>query len=418
MKDRRILIIAYSCEPKKGSESSVGWNWVKQITKYSQAWVITRTSNKKLIETALSEKDRKTVHFIYFDLPKWLRFWKKGEMSIRIYYLVWQFLVYFMSKRLIKKMRFDIVHHLTFSMDWMPAFASFLPTPFVWGPIGGSCKDFPVRFLREIGLRNCLYELFRCLFLFWNSQLDPLVNLSKKRANILLLSSKGDLNYYSEHLKKKIRLMLNIGISEDELPKIKIERSKDKFLIFSSGRLVHWKGHTISLKAFSKFAKEFPNAEFHIGGKGRELRRLKKLAKRLDLEEKVTFLDFLPSREDVLKKISESNVFLLPTLRDGPLVGLLEAIAVGTPIISTDIPGQADILTEECGISIKRDTPEQMINDIFIALKKLAQDENLRLKMGNAARERALSLLNWNRKGEFIKKIYKGIIENDHLISL
>ena len=127
------------------------------------------------------------------------------------------------------------------------------------------------------------------------------------------------------------------------------------------------------------------------------------------IEDKVRFLGFLPTREDVLKTIAKSDVFILPTLRDGPLITFLEVMSLGVPIICADIPGQAEIVSDDCGLRVQPGGPEQMVQDLASALKKLAEDKELRLRMGRAARERVRKMFDWNTKGEFLKELYNKI---------
>ena len=54
-KKLKILISAYACEPDKGSEPGVGWNWAKQISRFHEVWVITRKNNRPSIEKELEE---------------------------------------------------------------------------------------------------------------------------------------------------------------------------------------------------------------------------------------------------------------------------------------------------------------------------------------------------------------------------
>lgn len=405
----KILLIAYSCEPGKGSDPAVGWNWVRQIAKFNEVWVITRSNNRESIEKELERQPIENLHFEYVDLPKWARFWKKGEMGIRLYYLVWQILAYVRARKLHKTINFDISHHLTFPVDWLPAFISLLPVPFVWGPIGGSLKKFPLNFLREFGFRNSLYEVFRYLYMIYGFKLDPFVKLTRERAKIILVSTQWDRKNYSPEYREKIEVISRIGISQEELPEIDEKKEIKKFVVFTTGRLVHWKGHTLSLKAFYEFQKEYPASIFLIGGKGPEEKRLKKLVQKFKIEDKVRFLGFLPTREDVLKTIAKSDVFILPTLRDGPLITFLEVMSMGVPIICADIPGQAEIVSDDCGLRVQPGSPEQMVQDLASALKKLAEDKELRLRMGRAARERVRKMFDWNTKGEFLKELYNKI---------
>jgi hypothetical protein len=78
----KILVSAYACEPRKGSEPGSGWNWVRQIGRFEECWVITRLSNREEIDTELAVNPMSQVHFVYYDLPPWARVWKKGTRSL------------------------------------------------------------------------------------------------------------------------------------------------------------------------------------------------------------------------------------------------------------------------------------------------------------------------------------------------
>ena len=54
----RVLLSAYACEPGKGSEPGVGWNWVKQLARHEDVWVLTRSNNRGAIEQALRSEPR------------------------------------------------------------------------------------------------------------------------------------------------------------------------------------------------------------------------------------------------------------------------------------------------------------------------------------------------------------------------
>ena len=132
-----ILLSAYACEPDRGSEPGVGWNWVRHLARDHDVWVITRSNNRGVIEAVLAHNPLRNAHFIYFDLPRWARFWKRRSFGLRPYYYLWQAGVYFAARRIHRSVRFDLVHHVTFVKYWMPSFLAALPVPFVWGPVGG-----------------------------------------------------------------------------------------------------------------------------------------------------------------------------------------------------------------------------------------------------------------------------------------
>ena len=79
---KKIFISAYACEPYKGSEPGIGWNVVNQLSRYFEVHVLTRANNREVIEAfyqANSQEVKPVFH--YYDLPKYLSFWKKNICS-------------------------------------------------------------------------------------------------------------------------------------------------------------------------------------------------------------------------------------------------------------------------------------------------------------------------------------------------
>ena len=77
----KILLSAYACEPNKGSEPEVGWQWALSLSKLGhEIYVITRMNNKKNIEK-YKKKNKLKIKFLDYDLPKILinTFSRKGK---------------------------------------------------------------------------------------------------------------------------------------------------------------------------------------------------------------------------------------------------------------------------------------------------------------------------------------------------
>ena len=83
---KTILATAYAMNPYKGSEDGMGWNFVCQIARFNQIIAITRENNRASVERYMAEHPSElynNIQFYYFDLPYWLRFWKKGSRRKR-----------------------------------------------------------------------------------------------------------------------------------------------------------------------------------------------------------------------------------------------------------------------------------------------------------------------------------------------
>ena len=128
---------AYACEPNKGSEPADGWNWALQMSRWHDVWVLTRANNRRAIEHVPPAGGPGQLHWAYFDLPPWARFWKRGARGIQAYYFLWQLAAWRVGARLHREIGFDLFHHVTFGKYWVPSYLSFLPVKSILGPLGG-----------------------------------------------------------------------------------------------------------------------------------------------------------------------------------------------------------------------------------------------------------------------------------------
>src|SRR5215207_5807638 len=149
----KILISAYACEPNKGSEPGVGWNWARQAARFHQVWVITRKNNQSAIESELSRNPVSNLNLVYHDLPKWARFWKRGSRGVHLHYLLWQLTALRKVQRLHREVEFDAGHHVTFVSFRFPSCLCSLGIPFIWGPLAGG-ERVPFRFYSVVGFRG------------------------------------------------------------------------------------------------------------------------------------------------------------------------------------------------------------------------------------------------------------------------
>ena len=404
----KVLLSAYACEPGRGSEPGVGWRWTKQIARFAEVWVITRANNREAIEKALKEAPLPNVHWVYFDLPRWARFWKKGQRGIHLYYYLWQIGIYPVARRLHREVRFDLAHHVTFVNYWMPSFLAWLPVPFIWGPVGGG-ESAPQAFYKTFSWRGKLYERLRDLAR-WLGEHDPFTRITAKKAALALATTPETAARLKRLGAPRVEILSQVALSDEEISLLGNlpPRAGNPFRLLSLGRLLHWKGFHLGLQAFARFVRDFPESEYWLIGNGPERRNLERLAQRLGVAEKVRFWGALP-REEALGKLAEVEVLVHPSLHDSGGWACVEAMAAGRPVICLDLGGPALQVTEETGFKIPAHTPEQAVAEMAEAMRRLAMDGTLRQYMGEAARRQVREAFSWERKGEEIRYIYKSI---------
>jgi glycosyltransferase involved in cell wall biosynthesis len=402
----RILISAYACEPEKGSEPAVGWNWVLQISRFHEVWVITRANNQEPIEKALATKPLPNIHWVYFDLPRWARFWKRRQRGVHFYYYLWQIGAYFVARKLHQQVHFAIGHHVTFVNYWLPSFLGLPPVPFIWGPVGGG-ESAPRAFWRSFSLRGRVYETLRDLARSLG-QLDPFVRLTARRAAVGVATTEETAVRLRGLGCQKVIVFSSVGLPEEEIVRLGgfPARQGNPFRLVSIGNLLHWKGFELSLRAFAHFQSRFPVAEYWIIGDGPERKRLRKLAKRLGVAGSVIFWGAIP-RWQVLAKLAECDVLLHPSLHDSGGWVCLEAMAAGRPVVCLDLGGPALQVTADTGIKVQATSSAQVVNDLAEAMALLARETTLRVCMGQAARQRVQEHFRWDEKGALMAALYE-----------
>lgn len=405
----KILISAYSCEPHQGSEPGVGWNIVREVAKYHQVWVLTRPDESgAIIEAELKQNPVPNLHFVYFTLPFWRDSRRWGQSgAMQIHYYLWQIQAYFKAIGLHQSIGFDVVHHVTFVKYSTPSFLSLLPVPFVWGPVGGG-ESAPQAFWQDFSISARLYETARNLVRFLGER-DPFMRLTARRSAIVRATTEDTATRLHKMGIGKVQVLPAIALSTEELeilPQLPQPQASPLRFI-SIGRLIHWKGFHLGLRAFAQAG--LADAEYWLVGDGAEQQRLKTLAAQLGIAHQVKFWGKL-DRQETLLKLGESDVLLHPSLHDSGGLVCLEAMAAGRPIICLDLGGPASQVTVATGFKIAAQDPRQATTDLAQAMVDLAHDAELRVAMGRSGQNLVRELHSWQSKGKELTQLYQELV--------
>jgi glycosyltransferase involved in cell wall biosynthesis len=382
-------------------------------------WVITRANNRPAIDAALSGTPHGSLHFVYYDLPGWARWWKRGRRGVQLYYYLWQIGIYFVARRLHKDIQFDLAHHVTFGKYWSPSLISLLPIPFIWGPVGGG-ESAPRVFWTSLGARGMLLEILResarCLF-----EIDPLVRLTAKRSRIALAKTRETGTRLIRLGAGRIEILGESAISQEDLNRFSKESSQEakSIKIISIGRLLPWKGFSLGLRAFAMAVQEheqLKDAEYWLVGDGPEFHRLQGLSNRLGIACRVKFWGNL-SRDETINKLQKCNVLVHPSLHDSGGWVCLEAMAAGKPVICLELGGPATQVTDKTGFKVFPGSPAQVIHDIATNMAQLAKDPILLKEKEQSARNLIASKFLWDQRKDSLSTLYKDIIEAEKALT-
>ena len=376
----------------------------RELARRHEVWVITRSNNRPVVERELALDPAPGLRFEYFDLPAWARWWKRGQRGVQLYYYLWQIGAYLTARRLCRGVDFDVVQHVTFVKYWSPSFMALLPKPFVWGPVGGG-ESAPSPFLRDVSLRGMAYEALRDAARRAGER-DPFVRLTARRSALALATTEQTAARLRALGAGDVRLFSQLGASETELEDLARHAGDGvhpaRFI--SIGRLLHWKGFHLGLRAFARAG--IPGSEYWIVGDGPERERLRTLAEGLGVADRVTFLGDLP-RHEVFDKLGECAVLIHPSLHDSGGMVCLEAMGCGRPVVCLNLGGPAVQVTEETGYKVPAPDPRRAVEGLAEAMSALALDPEARARMGRAARRRVEEHFDWERKGAQIEAYFE-----------
>jgi len=412
----KVLMSSYACEPDRGSEPSVGWNWAMAISEHVDITVLTRANNQDVIEKKLKVlKDQGRRHFpafVYHDPPSLILKAKKlGVLPVQAFYTIWQLGAFFKMRNSLSD--YEILHHVTFNSMMSPGFWWSDKTKVVLGPLGGaSCvkEDYKVLF----GVRAWKEKLREFMITHWSK--FPWLRMSFNRASLILCANSETEALLSTRYANKVVRILETGLHDSEMESSGIDSQANNVVRFIwVGTVEPWKALSLALRAFSRSIEVLPEdleIELHVVGKGSELEKAKSEACELGISEKVKFHGAL-SLGDTQAMMATVDALIFSSIKDTSGNVVLEAMGKSKPVICLDHQGVKDIVTPQTGIKVKTGELDATIVGVSEAIVELALDPQKRLKMGEMGRNRVKKLYSWKEKAKMLKGYYNQITKNN-----
>ncbi len=232
--------------------------------------------------------------------------------------------------------------------------------------------------------------------------------ITAKFTDSLITINKEDYENAQKFNVENTEYVPGIGIDVDKIKNVKIDRSKkrsefnlseDDFVLFTAGQLSKRKNHEVVIKALAKI--ENKNVKLLICGLGELENYLKELIHDLGLENRVILAGY---RNDVVEQLHAADCFVFPSFQEGLPVALMEAMAVGLPVVCSKIRGNVDLI--EHGINGFLVDPENS-NDFARYIEKIISDETIQAEMSKKNLEYVKKYDKKNIRQNMIA-IYKG----------
>jgi len=300
---------------------------------------------------------------------------------------------------LIKILRYehpDIVHTHTSKAGIMGRWAAFLTgipviihTPHghvFWGYFG-RCKTLFYIILEK--LTACITD--KIIALTEQEKKDHLHFLIASEDKFSVVHSGINLDRFS-----------NLSV-DPAVMKRELEIPEGNLVVGTAGRLTPVKGQRYLIEAARKIVDVKPDTTFVFLGDGELLNELKNMAFRLGIRENVKFLGWRP---DVAEVMSTFDIFVLPSLNEGMGRVLVEAMAMGKPIVASDVGGIADLVVDgKNGFLV----PAADVEIMVVRINDLLESAEKRKKMGENGKSRAANYSS-NLMVKNIDQLYRAML--------
>jgi glycosyltransferase involved in cell wall biosynthesis len=383
--DRSVILIAYKIRPSTGSEDGSGYHIAARLLRRGCSLTIISRSNN--IQELQADPSFSGARLIGVDVPRPLRYIKRGGRGIILYYYFWQIAVARVVSRLLRQAEIDVVHQLNFHADWAPHFLSHRSV--VWGPIAHH-DVVPTEFYPASARLSRAKDVARSAAkrVFWRG--DPFLRRAIHRSRIILYANDLVAPPFASAIPK-IRFRPYAGSFATETHAE--PDPSDVFRVLFVGRLIPLKGLFPAVESYMQFiaSSGASETEFVIVGDG-ELRDFAAASTRR--EPSIKLRSWVPQAElaDVYRA---SSVFLFPSYEAQGLV-VSEALSFGVPTICVEGTGPA-FLVGSAGTVVSRGPKlvVRLTEALLLHYRSWQRGDSAAAKA--AARARYRSYLEWDK---------------------
>lgn len=409
----KVLINAYACSPGMGSEPGMAWNWVKNLAKFCELYIITEGEFWEKIEAAVPTLEQGgNMHFYYNPVSDEIRkmCWNQGDWRFYKYYRQWQWKTYLMAKGICEKERIDVLHQLNMIGFREPGYLWKLSkengVPFVWGPIGG-LKQFPTAYLKGAGLKMQLFMRLKNFLNIWQLKHEKRVDEALKTAR-LLMSSIPD----SYRALKKYKGLESMVIPEtgcflsDDISTARFDN--EEFHIMWVGKFDFRKQLPLALQAVA-FAKN-PKLKLDVYGSGSvgQVEMAKRMGEELGISQQVIWYGN-QKNDVVMEAMRKAQLFFFTSVNEDTSTVVLEAVSNRLPVVCFDACGMSAVIDASVGRKIALSQPSQSAHDFARILNELEGNRALLKQLSENCRQRQMEL-SWEVKARKVVEEYKRIV--------
>jgi glycosyltransferase involved in cell wall biosynthesis len=420
--DLRVLIVSEHASAQFGGEAALPLHYFRVLRQRNiPTWLVSHERTRSELQT-LFPRDRERLVFV--SDTAWQRLmWRITRfLPARLSSFTTEFLIRITTqlaqRRLIRQLVRDkgisVIHQPMPVSPKEPSLIYGVGVPVVIGPMNGG-MDYPAPFRQ-------MQSTLEYLALTLGRQLANLMNRlmpGKRQAAMLVVANERTRAALPNGVGARIKRMAENGVDLNlwKSDKSVVQQSSLAVMRYVfMGRLVDLKAVDLLLLAFKRAVVHAPMS-LSIVGDGVERASLERLAQELEILSvegpqypgTVYFLGWR-SQADCAELLRQSHALVLPSLMECGGAVVLEAMAMEIPVVATAWGGPADYLDSSCGILVEPTSRQAFIENLAVALVRLAKSPQERIAMGRAGRAKVIQHFDWEVKVDHMLAIYRQVV--------
>ena len=407
----KILINAYACSPGMGSEPGMAWNWVSNLAKFCELYIITEGEFREKIEAVVPTLEQgRNMHFYYNPVSDEIRkmCWNQGDWRFYKYYREWQWKTYLLAKDICNEVKIDVLHQLNMIGFREPGYLWKLSkengVPFVWGPVDAKDK-FPVAYLDSASIKTKLFMRLKNFLTTIQLKHSGRVREAARQASVVFSASSNSQRSFKNYMKIDSLLLNETGCYLQEHPLVD-KSQKQTFDVLWVGKLDFRKQLALALWTIAAVGSHL--VRFHIVGGG-DAEHYKQLAIDLGIADWCVWHGAV-SHDEVQVLMQQLDVFFFTSVAEGTPHVVLEAIGNNLPVVCFDTCGQGDVVNDKVGRKIPLTKPMQSVQDFAKVLKDLEKNRDLLKQMSDNCKQRQMEL-SWENKAKTMVEWYEKVVK-------
>jgi glycosyltransferase involved in cell wall biosynthesis len=261
----------------------------------------------------------------------------------------------------------------------------------------------PITVDRDLDMEHATSPWKRATLRRWYAFLEMQMKVAKEIPRLVTVSENSRRDIVSEMGVPEDRLhIVPVGVDQESFrPMPHVKRVAGRIMTTASAD-VPMKGLVPLLEAVAKLRVEREDAHLVVIGKQKDKSKIPAVLDRLGLKDVVTFVSGVP-QERIVELYAEAQVAVVPSLYEGFSLPAIEAMACGVPLVATTGGALPEVVGPdgEAALSVPTNDPSALA----IAIGRLLDEPDLRVRIGAAGRHRVLDRFTWRKSAE-------GMIEN------